>query len=74
MIFAALVGGAPRVLAFDFLIATLPGVVLRALVARANTFATLRLLALAPFTLLVIGVVDQIVAVGTFVGVAVDLV
>ena len=47
---------------------------LRALVARANTFATLRLLALAPFTLLVIGVVDQIVAVGTFVGVAVDLV
>ena len=59
---------------FYFLIATLPGVVLRAFVARANTFATLRLLALAPFTLLVIGVVDQIVAVGTFVGVAVDLV
>ena len=46
---------------------------LRAFVARANTFATLRLLALAPFTLFVIGVVDQIVAVGTFVGVAVDL-
>ena len=68
MVFAALVGGAPGVVAFDLLITALPGVVLRALVARANTFATLRLLALAPFTLLVIGVVDQIVAVGTFVG------
>ena len=74
MVFAALVGGAPGVVAFDLLITALPGVVLRALVARANTFATLRLLALAPFTLLVIGAVDQIVAVGTFVGVAVDLV
>ena len=74
MIFAALVGGAPRVLAFDFLIATLPGVVLGALVARAITFAALVFLAPAPFTLHVIGVVDKIVAVGTFVGVAVDLV
>ena len=46
----------------------------RQFVARANTFATLRLLALAPFTHLVIGVVDQVVAVGTFVGVTVYLV
>ena len=74
MIFAALVGGAPVVVALDLLIAALPGVVLGALVARANTFATLRLLALAPFTHLVIGVVDQVVAVGTFAGVTVYLV
>ena len=74
VVFAALVGGAPGVVAFDLLIAALPGVVLGALVARANTFATLRLLALAPFTHLVIGVVDQVVAVGTFVGVTVYLV
>ena len=62
VIFAALVGGAPGVVAFDLLIAALPGVVLGALVARANTFATLRLLALAPFTLHFIGVVDQMLA------------
>ena len=44
----------------------------RAVVARADLVAALRLLALAIFTFLVVGVVDQSVAVGTFVGVAVD--
>ena len=38
--FAARVGGASGEVAFDFLTATLPGVVLRALVAGATTFAT----------------------------------
>ena len=47
-------------------------VVLRAVVAGADLVAALRLLALAIFTFLVVGVVDQGVAVGTFVGVAVD--
>ena len=69
---AALVGGAPGVVAFDLIIATLQLVVLRAVVARADLVAALRLLALAIFTFLVVGVVDQGVAVGTFVGVAVD--
>ena len=35
VVFAALVGGAPGVVAFDLLIAALPGVMLGALVARA---------------------------------------
>ena len=74
MVLAALVGGAPGVVAFDLVIATLQLVVLRAVVARADLVAALRLLALAIFTFLVVGVVDQGVAVGTFVGVAVDLV
>ena len=69
---AALVGGAPGVVAFDLIIATLQLVVLRAVVARADLVAALRLLALAIFTFLVVGVADQGVAVGTFVGVAVD--
>ena len=72
MVLAALVGGAPGVVAFDLVIATLQLVVLRAVVARADLVAALRLLALAIFTFLVVGVVDQGVAVGTFVGVAVD--
>ena len=69
---AALVGGAPGVVAFDLIIATLQLVVLRAVVARADLVAALRLLALAIFTFLVVGVADQGVAVGTFVGVTVD--
>ena len=73
MVLAALVGGAPGVVAFDLVIATLQLVVLRAVVARADLVAALRLLALAIFTFLVVGVADQGVAVGTFVGVAVDL-
>ena len=73
-VFAARVGGASGEVAFDFLTATLPGVVLRALVAGATTFATLRLLELGPFTLHLIGVVDKIVTTGTVVWVAVDLV
>ena len=72
MILAALVGGAPRVVAFYLVRATLQRVVLRTLVARAYLVATLGLLALAIFTFLVVGVVDKCVAVGTFVGVAVD--
>ena len=72
MVLAALVGGAPGVVAFDLVIATLQLVVLRAVVARADLVAALRLLALAIFTFLVVGVVDQGVAVRTFVGVAVD--
>ena len=69
---AALVGGAPGVVAFDLIIATLQLVVLRAVVAGADLVAALRLLALAIFTFLVVGVVDQGVAVRTFVGVAGD--
>ena len=72
MVLAALVGGAPGVVAFDLVRATLQLVVLRAVVARADLVAALRLVALAIFTFLVVGVVDQGVAVGTFVGVAVD--
>ena len=72
MVLAALVGGAPGVVAFDLVIATLQVVVLRAVIARADLVAALGLLALAIFTFLVVGVVDQGVAVGTFVGVAVD--
>ena len=72
MVLAALVGGAPGVVAFYLVVATLQLVVLRALVARADLVAALGLLALAIFAFLVVGVVDQGVAVGTFVGVAVD--
>ena len=72
MVLAALVGGAPGVVAFDLVRATLQLVVLRAVVARADLVAALRLVALAIFTFLVVGVVDKCVAVGTFVGVAVD--
>ena len=72
MVLAALVGGAPGVVAFDLVIATLQLVVLRAVVARADLVAALRLLALAIFTFLVVGIVDQGVAVGTVVGVTVD--
>ena len=72
MVLAALVGGATGVVAFDLVRATLQLVVLRAVVARADLVAALRLVALAIFTFLVVGVVDQGVAVGTFVGVAVD--
>ena len=72
MVLAALVGGAPGVVAFDLVIATLQVVVLRAVIARADLVAALGLLALAIFTFLVVGVVDQGVAVGTFVGVTVD--
>ena len=72
MVLAALVGGAPGVVAFYLVVATLQLVVLRALVARADLVAALGLLALAIFAFLVVGVVDQSVAVGTFVGVAVD--
>ena len=72
MVLAALVGGAPGVVAFDLVIAIFQLVVLRAVDARADLVAALGLLALAIFTFLVVGVVDQGVAVGTFVGVAVD--
>ena len=72
MVLAALVGGAPGVVAFDLVIAIFQLVVLRAVDARADLVAALGLLALAIFTFLVVGVVNQGVAVGTFVGVAVD--
>ena len=69
---AALFFGALGVLAHGGVRVVHRFIVLRAVVARADLVAALRLLALAIFTFLMVGVVDQGVAVGTFVGVAVD--
>lgn len=71
MVVATLVGGAPGGVAFDLVRVVLQGVVLRALVVRANWFAALGLLAFARFTLDVVGVVDEGVAVRAVDGVAV---
>ena len=67
---AALFFGALGVLAHGRVRVVHQFIVLRAVVARADLVAALRLLALAIFTFLVVGVVDQGVAVRTFVGVA----
>lgn len=68
---AALVVGAPSVVAFDAVRALFLVPVLRALVVRANRFAALGFLAPAPVTLYVVSVVDQSVAVRAVEGVAV---
>ena len=67
---AALFFGALGVLAHGRVRVVHQFIVLRAVVAGADLVAALRLLALAIFTFLVVGVVDQGVAVRTFVGVA----
>ena len=69
---AALFFGALGVLAHGRVRVVHQFIVLRAVVAGADLVAALRLLALAIFTFLVVGVVDQGVAVRTFVGVAGD--
>ena len=69
---AALVFGALVVLAHGGVRVVHRFIVLWAVVAGADLVAAFRLLALAILAFLVVGVVDQGVAVGTLVGVAVD--